>query len=256
MTVLASLRAATSLAQLAAALGYPASTLAYVLYKGPTAGRYSSFGVPKRSGGTRAIQAPDDRLKELQKAFVCMLEACNAEITNKRGFPDGFAHGFERGRSIITNAWEHKNRRYVLNLDLEDFFGTINFGRVRGFFLKNRDFALQPKVATILAQIACFHNSLPQGAPSSPIISNMIAHVMDMRLGKLAAVAKCTYTRYADDLTFSTNQRNFPAALAYEVPGTAGGWGLSTCWSTKFAAPALSCIRRRRACSAVPASSS
>lgn len=227
MTALANLRAATSLAQLAGVLGYPASALAYVLYKGPTAGRYFSFGIPKRSGGTRDIHAPDDRLKQLQKALVGILEACNAEIINNRGFPDGFAHGFERGRSIITNAWEHKNRRYVLNLDLEDFFPSINFGRVRGFFLKNRDFALQPKVATILAQIACFHNSLPQGAPSSPIISNMIAHIMDVRLGKLAATAKCTYTRYEDDLTFSTNQKQFPTEVAYEVLGASGGWALS-----------------------------
>ena len=208
-------------------LGYPASTLAYILYKGPADGRYSKFNIPKRSGGTREIHAPDDRLKDLQKALLGVLEACNAEIANKRGFRDTFSHGFERGRSIITNAWEHKNRRYVLNLDLEDFFPTINFGRVRGFFLKNRDLALQPKVATTLAQIACFHNSLPQGAPCSPIISNMIAHVMDLRLGKLAAATKCSYTRYADDLTFSTNQKEFPTTLAYELPDALGNWGLS-----------------------------
>jgi RNA-directed DNA polymerase len=128
VTDLASLQAATSLSQLAGVLRYPASTLAYVLYMGPTAGRYSRFVIPKRSGGTRDIHAPDDRLKGLQKALVGLLEACNAEITNKRGFPDRFAHGFERGRSIITNAWEHKNRRYVLNLDLEDFFPTIHGG--------------------------------------------------------------------------------------------------------------------------------
>src|SRR5690348_17598214 len=108
--------------------------MAYVLYKGPTSGRYSSFSIPKRSGGTRDIQAPDHRLKGLQEALMAMLESCNAEIANRRGSPDGFAYGFERGR-----AWQHKNRRYVLNLDLEDFFPSINFGRVRGFFLKNRD---------------------------------------------------------------------------------------------------------------------
>jgi RNA-directed DNA polymerase len=227
VTVLDSLRAATSLTQLASVLGYPASTLAYILYKGPTGGRYSKFGIPKRSGGTRDIHAPDDQLKALQKAMVVLLDACNAEITNSRGFPDGFSHGFEHGRSIITNAWAHKNRRFVLNLDLENFFPTINFGRVRGFFLKNRNFALQPTVATILAQIACFDNSLPQGAPSSPVISNMIAHIMDVRLGKLAAATKCTYTRYADDLTFSTNQKDFPAALACELLSIAGRWELS-----------------------------
>lgn len=227
MTELDSLKAASSLQGLAATLGYSASSLAYILYKGPAGGRYVSFSIPKRSGGVRVIYAPDERLKALQKKLAETLEACNAEIINRRGIPDGFSHGFERGRSIITNAWQHKNRRFVLTLDLEKFFPSINFGRVRGFFLKNRNFELQPKVATIIAQIACFQNALPQGAPSSPIISNMVAHVLDIRLGKLAAATKCTYSRYADDLTFSTNQKEFPASLAYESTEAPGGWALA-----------------------------
>ena len=226
MTVLEHLRAASSLEQLASFLGYSPSGLAYILYKGPPAGRYFSFSVPKRSGGVRVIQAPDERLKALQKTLAERLEECNVEITNRRGFSDGFAHGFDRCRSIVTNAWQHKSRRFVLNIDLEEFFPSINFGRVRGFFLKNRDFTLQPKVATMIAQIACFQNSLPQGAPSSPIISNLVAHVMDVRLGKLAAAAKCTYSRYADDLTFSTNQKTFPEALAYEPSEEVREWVL------------------------------
>lgn len=227
LTALERLRVATSLEHLAGVLGYSAASLAYILYKGPTGGRYSSFNIPKRSGGVRQIHAPDERLRALQQRLAATLEECNAEITNKRGFPDAFVHGFERGRSIMTNAWQHKKRRFVLNIDLEDFFPSINFGRVRGFFMKNRNFELHPKVATAIAQIACFQNSLPQGAPSSPIISNLVAHVLDVRLGRLAAAAKCTYTRYADDLTFSTNQKEFPAALAYEAPDTPGGWVLS-----------------------------
>ena len=115
----------------------------------------------------------------------------------------------------------------MLNLDLEDFFPSINFGRVRGFLMKNRDFTLQPKVATAIAQLACFENCLPQGAPSSPVIANMVAHILDVRLGKLAAAASCNYTRYADDLTFSTNQKEFSASLAHEAPGTTGNWLLS-----------------------------
>lgn len=227
MTTLDQLRAATSLEHLANLLGYSATSLAFVLYKGPSSGRYTSFNIPKKAGGTRLIYAPDDRLKALQKALVTMLEECNSEIEKKRGYPDKFSHGFQHGRSIITNAWQHKKRRFVLNIDLEDFFPCLNFGRVYGFFLKNRNYVLHLKVATAIAQICCFRNSLPQGAPSSPIISNLIAHVLDVRMGKLAAAAKCTYTRYADDLTFSTNQKVFPAALAYETPGTSGHWTLS-----------------------------
>jgi hypothetical protein len=89
------------------------------------------------------------------------LQDCAEEINKARGFKDQFAHGFKRHCSIITNATKHRRRRYVLNLDLQDFFPTINFGRVRAFFMLNRDFALQPSLvnsseAEIVAQIGCW----------------------------------------------------------------------------------------------------
>ena len=118
------------------------------------------------------------------------------------------------GRSIITNARQHRNRRYVFNVDIQDFFGSINFGRIRGYFIADKNFQLQSKVATVLAQIACFENALPQGSPCSPIISNLIGHIVDIHLAKLAARVGCTYTRYADDLTFSTNKPTFPNQIA------------------------------------------
>jgi hypothetical protein len=102
----------------------------------------------------------------------------------------------------------------VLNIDLEDFFGTVNLGRVRGFFIKERNFALKPRVATVLAQIACHDNALPQGSPCSPVISNLIGHVLDIQLSALARKTGCTYSRYADDITFSTNKQVFPPAIA------------------------------------------
>ncbi|MCA9172761.1 MAG: RNA-directed DNA polymerase, partial [Planctomycetales bacterium] len=134
------------------------------------------------------------------------------------------AHGFKRNLSIITNAENHRNQRYVYNADLKDFFPSINFGRVRGFFLKNDDFALKPAVATLIAQIACHNNQLPQGSPCSPPISNFIAHIMDIHLNKLARKNRCTYTRYADDLTFSTNEKEFPSKIASLVNGTTDRW--------------------------------
>lgn len=109
----------------------------------------------------------------------------------------------------------HKNRSYVFNADLKDFFPSIHFHRVRGFFLRNKNFQLQPKVATVIAQICCHENSLPQGSPTSPIISNLIGHILDVRLAQLSSVVGCTYSRYADDLTFSTNQNEFPKDIAY-----------------------------------------
>ena len=90
------------------------------------------------------------------------LYACRDEIdadSRRRSL----SHGFRRKHSIITNARRHKRRRYVLNLDLRDFFPTFNFGRVRGFFIHNNSFKLHEKVATIIAQIACFENALPRG---------------------------------------------------------------------------------------------
>lgn len=114
----------------------------------------------------------------------------------------------------MTNGRAHVTRRFVFNADLHDFFGTINFGRVRGFFLKDKNFALHPDVATVIAQIACFENKLPQGSPCSPVISNLLAHSLDIQLARLAAKHGVSYTRYADDLTFSTNKPSFPVEIA------------------------------------------
>ena len=100
----------------------------------------------------------------------------------------------------------HVGSKYVLNIDLQDFFDSFNFGRVRGFFIKNRNFQLNPDVATVIAQIACYDNKLPQGSPCSPVITNLISHSLDIRLASLAKKYKCTYTRYADDITFSTRE--------------------------------------------------
>ncbi len=112
----------------------------------------------------------------------------------------------------------------MFNIDLQDFFGTVNFGRVRGFFVRDRNFALHPDTATVLAQIACYRNSLPQGSPCSPVISNLIGHLLDIRLGRLAFDNGCTYSRYADDITFSTNKPDFPSGIARPVEGDGHKW--------------------------------
>ncbi len=124
------------------------------------------------------------------------------------------SHGFLADKTIITNANKHKRKRYVFNIDIENFFGSINIGRVMGFFMNDRHFQLNKKVATIIAQIACYENALPQGSPCSPIISNLIGNIIDLRLIALAKKYKCTFTRYADDITFSTNVKQFPSSIA------------------------------------------
>jgi hypothetical protein len=223
MSRLASLKAATSLSDVANLLDFKPKAVSFILYKQPAGKKYRSFQIPKRSGEPRTIKAPLDSLKLLQRRLSDLLQDCVDEINAARQLKDRTAHGFKRKRSIISNARQHRHRRWVLNIDLDEFFPSINFGRVRGFFLKNRDFELKQDVATVLAQIACHDNSLPQGSPCSPVISNLVAHMLDMRLVKLASEAGCTYSRYADDLTFSTNKRVFPPEIA--LPSATEGVG-------------------------------
>lgn len=224
MSIIIRLKGAKSLVDLAALLGYKPEALSYILYRIPAITKYTNFTIPKRSGGVRSIQAPDARLKLLQKRLAKVLYMYLAAI-EKTGKPHKpVAHGFMPSLSIITNATNHKRRRYVLNLDLADFFPTINFGRVRGVFLKDKRFEFDPKIATLIAQIACENNALPQGSPCSPVISNIVGRLLDVRLVRLAKRYKCTYTRYADDITFSTNQKAFPAELALPDPAGTGTW--------------------------------
>jgi RNA-directed DNA polymerase len=214
MSRLAELKAASSLGELAFLLNFKPAALAYILYKLPPSAKYTTFSIAKSGGGRRIIEAPVPQLKRLQQNLADLLQSCWDEIQLNTARKDLIAHGFRRGRSIITNARKHKRRRFVLNVDLKDFFPSLHFGRVRGYFLKDRSFALNPKVATLVAQIACHNGALPQGSPCSPVISNLIAHILDIQLVSLAKKHSCTYSRYADDLTFSTNEREFPPAIA------------------------------------------
>lgn len=227
MSTLQRLREAQTLRDVAHILGFVPAGLSFVLYKIPDEHKYAGFEIPKRRGGKRLIKAPVPRLALLQRRLATLLYDCIDEL-QQGSSPSrrSLAHGFERERSIITNASCHRHRRYVLNLDLEDFFPTINFGRVRGFFVKDKHFALQPKVATIIAQIACHQNELPQGSPCSPVISNLVGHLLDSRLARFAKTHKCTYSRYADDITFSTNKKQFPRELAVRASESSAKWHL------------------------------
>lgn len=122
-------------------------------------------------------------------------------------------HGFTAHRSVATNAQAHERQSWVLNIDLEDFFPSINFGRVRGLLMA-RPYGLPANIATIIAQLCCRDRVLPQGAPTSPVVSNMICAKLDSQLNVLARRYKCVYTRYADDITFSRSSDTFPKALA------------------------------------------
>lgn len=224
MSVLKALQQATSLHSVANFLGYKPSSLSWLLYKQPSDDKYKIFHIPKQGGGYREIAAPTEALKALQRRLADRLEECRKEIFVGKKSKDNFSHGFRPGRSIITNARQHKGKRYVFNVDLSNFFGAINFGRIRGFFLKDERFQLDEKVATILAQIACHNGVLPQGSPCSPVLSNLIGHILDVHLVRLCARVGCVYTRYADDLTFSTNLKEFPISIAVHESDNVHKW--------------------------------
>lgn len=220
MIKISALRALKTKPELALLLGINASHLTNVLYRMRLENQYKSFTIAKKSGGFRTIHAPSEELKPIQAALSLLLQDCIQEINNSKGnkFKSTLSHGFVRERSILTNAVMHLNQKNVLNIDLKDFFESFNFGRVRGFFISNKNFQLDPAVATVIAQIACYDNKLPQGSPCSPVITNLITHPLDIRLASLAKENSCTYSRYADDITFSSRKKEFPSNLMAEGP--------------------------------------
>ena len=217
---LSTLQGAKSLRSFAPLVGFTPPGLAYTLYKTLPEERYRTFTIPKKSGGERTISAPTSRLLLLQTNLASLLNKCFEEINKSTKSSRSVSHGFRNKHSIVTNAHVHRQKRYVLNIDLEDFFDSINFGRVRGYFISDKYFSLDPSIATIIAQIACHHNALPQGAPTSPIISNLIGQILDTRLVRLAKRHGCHYTRYVDDITFSTREKLFPTSLSIQKPDT------------------------------------
>lgn len=167
--------------------------LIYLLYRKKN---YTEFKIKKKSGGFRTIKAPSSTIKIIQRKLSGALYICTKI--------HGSAHGFAYDKNVKTNASFHVKRRYVLNIDLENFFDTINFGRVMGLFMA-QPFNFNKTVAVLLAQICCDNGSLPQGAPTSPIISNLICYRLDNQLRDFSRGNYCTYTRYADDMTISFN---------------------------------------------------
>jgi RNA-directed DNA polymerase len=198
-------------------LGASIGKLSRVLYGANEGERYRAFEIPKRTGGMRQIHAPTGLVRDLQAKLAPIL------LERYRAHPA--AHGFLKERSILSNARLHVGQRLVLNVDLQDFFPSVNFGRVRGIFMAP-PFQLGPAAASVFAQLCTFRNGLPQGAPTSPVLSNFAAADLDRRLSRLARENGVRYSRYADDITFSTNQASFPAPLAVFGQGEAGA-GLS-----------------------------
>jgi RNA-directed DNA polymerase len=190
----------TSEATLLAYLGMSAAELKKVWWY--RSRMYDNFEISKGKSGTRIICAPDERLKLLQRKIASLLN-----LIYRRRNP---VHGFVNDRSIKSNALSHINSKFILNLDIESFFPSITENRVHGVLSA---LGVVDRVAAVLTRICCNSGCLPQGAPSSPVLSNMICFRLDRELLAIAKAARCIYTRYADDVTFSGYQ---PLALLFE----------------------------------------
>ncbi len=180
--------------ELAQFLNIPIKKITYVLYIQGVNNYYKSFQIPKKNGGVRNINAPQGDLKEIQKKLANALWDFQIEYIEKNSNKAKASHAFQKKKGIITNSIVHKNKKIVLNLDLENFFESFHFGRVRGYFHKNNFFQLPIEVATIIAQLTCYKGSLPQGAPSSPIITNLIANILDIKLLNIVKKYRVDYT--------------------------------------------------------------
>jgi hypothetical protein len=153
---------------------------------------YRSVTVPKRSGGQRVLRVPDPATKAIQRRLLhSVLDGIPIHPT---------AHGFERGRSIVTNARPHVGRAVVIKMDIVDFFGSTSAGRIRRLF---RVLGWDAETAALLTNLTVDGGALPQGAPTSPRLANLVNVRLDARLARLGEALGGTYTRYADDLTFS-----------------------------------------------------
>lgn len=201
-------------ADLAAALRLPIPRLRWLAFhsEASAVSHYVRFRIPKKSGGTRELAAPHRDTAACQAWIL-------HEILEKLPLNEA-AHGFVRGRSTVTNAAPHVARAVVVNADLKDFFPSITFPRVKGVF---QQLGYSPAVATVLAllctecpretvsydgrtlHVATGPRALPQGACTSPALSNLVARGLDARIAGIARRIGWTYTRYADDLSFSTD---------------------------------------------------
>lgn len=175
----------------AALLGVEVNRLEEILNN--VSGHYQEFWMRKRSGGYRMISVPDKDLQAIQSTIY-------SRILSSVTIVHPAAVGFRCGRSVVDNAAPHLGKRYVLKMDIHDFFGSIRSPRVRQTFKK---IGYPENVSKVLGALCCLHRHLPQGAPTSPALSNIVGYEMDRKLAALAAEYGLTYTRYADDLTFS-----------------------------------------------------
>lgn len=165
---------------------------------------YRSFKIPKRRGGQRLVEAPIPSLLLCQRWIVKNI------LSNADTHP--CATAYIKGTSLLKNVQPHAGQRHLLKIDLKDFFHSITINRVISVF---RNFGYLPKISYELASLCCLEGRLPQGSATSPVLSNIIAKRLDIRLQALSSKHGLKYTRYSDDLTFSGD--SIPSSLVYFI---------------------------------------
>lgn len=180
--------------------------LSYYAYRIDKKIAYRTLSIPRRNGRERRIEAPMPTLKYIQRLI-------HESLTRVYG-PHPAVHGFRSGRSIVTNAERHLGRRYILNIDLSDFFPSITRKRVYGRLVAE-PYLFQSKVADLIASLSTnAYAQLPQGSPASPVLANMVTAGLDDELARLCGELGCWYTRYADDITISKSRGEMPPQIA------------------------------------------
>jgi retron-type reverse transcriptase len=166
--------------------------------------RYFSYTIPKRDGSDRTIHAPNPELKNVQRLI----------LDNILSFAplSAPAEGFRRERSIVTNGRRHVGKKVVVKLDIKDFFPSITVERIFGLYLA---MGYPRSVASLLTDLTTYQGALPTGAPTSPVLSNLVCRRLDRRLSGVGVKMDFEYSRYADDLTFSSQNPGMVRLLPF-----------------------------------------
>lgn len=168
---------------------------------------YKHFEIPKKNGKMRKIEEPSPALKEIQTWILK-----NILVPASKKYVSPVAKAFIPGKKLKENARFHKSKRIVVALDIIDFFGSVCFSQVFWMF---RDLGYNKGVSMMLTNICMLSGSLPQGAPSSPMLSNLIFQKIDNRLFQYCRNRNIMYSRYADDLTFSSKVLDVRHLISY-----------------------------------------
>lgn len=187
---------------LLAQLGLPQTTFHDVAGKGSVYPHfhYRHFTKPKKDGGRREIVEPDVKLKLIQRAILARY------FESEKPHPAAVA--YRKHKSIADHVWPHAGAELLITADVADFFPTTSAGRIEDWWRERVDAAL----ARLLTVLTTYRGGLPQGAPTSPDLSNLVNRDLDERLTQRAVDAGAQYTRYCDDMVFSWRGGSGPPA--------------------------------------------